>query len=279
MQIGLSSLAAASCVYFPDVDVYRGFEIIAGSGVSHIEYSDQTRPSYLDSPQSELESIRRHAADLGLTLWSAHSPCGATSLSTSDQAERERSIAVHERCLDGLAALGISHFVVHQIDGGEDETKDERLRLGLDSVFRIRRYAAQYGITLLIENFVFFKPEELLGFLEVTGTEGMGIVIDTGHEWQMGRSPAQAIRLAGDLLVSLHMQDNHGKGSTDEHLPPGYGTTDWPEVMRALSDVAYSGPYMMEVIPHVAPIDGMTPQQVVQTCFENMQAILREAAS
>ncbi len=275
MQIGLSSLAAASRVYFPDVDTYRGLEIIAKQGFTHLEYSDQTQPSYLDTPEAELEKIRAHAAGLGLTLWSAHSPCGATNLSDPDADGRAESIEVHKRCLDGLAVLGVPNFVIHQVGGGDHE-REEQFRLGLDSVFRIRRYARQYGIRLLIENFPFFDPQDLLDFLEVTGPDGMGIVLDTGHEQQMGRDPAEGIRTTGDFLVSLHIHDNQGAGK-DDHLPPTYGTTDWKAVMYALAEVSYGGPFMMEVIPHVPPLTEMSPEEVVRVSYETMVKVIRES--
>ena len=275
MRLGLSSLAAASSIYFPDVDAYAGLEIIAKQGFSHIEYSDQTQPSYLDTPEGELAKIRSHAADLGLTLWSAHSPCGRFDLTADDPAKRQEAIEAHRRSLDGLAVLGIPHFVIHQVGGGNMD-KSEKVKLGLEAVHDLREHARQYEILLLIENFVAFDAHDLVSFLAQTGDEGIGICIDTGHEWQVGRNPAKAIRVAGDHLVSLHIQDNHGKGSADEHLPPTYGTTDWPEVMKALSEVGYAGPYMMEVIPHVRPASEMTPRQLVRVCYETMSKIVEE---
>lgn len=275
MHLGLSSLAAASRIYFPDVDAFAGLAMIADQGFTHVEYSDQTRPSFLNADDGDLERIRAHADALGLTLWSAHSPCGDYNLTAEDLAKRKEALDAHRRCLDGLAALGIPRFVVHQVGGGS-LSKEEQVKVGVEAVCHLRDHARQYDITLLIENFGSFDPQDLLDFLALTGDEGLGIVIDTGHEWMVGRDPAQAIRVAGERLVSLHIQDNHGEGTGDEHLPPGYGTTDWAAVIDALAEVEYGGPYMMEVIPHVAPITEMTPREVVRVCYESMMKALGE---
>lgn len=272
---GLSSLAAASWVSSPGNDIYRGLEIIARTGFTHVEYSDQSRPSFLDTPQGELERIRAHAESLGLVLWSAHSPCGMVDLADPDPAKRADALDVHRRCLDGLAVLGVPHFVVHQVSGAEKDPQ-ERLRTGLDAVMRLRFAARECGIKLLVENFTFFTPEDLMDFIELAGDDGLGIVLDTGHEWQMGRDPAEGIRTVAPHLCSVHLHDNHGEGSVDEHLPPGMGTTNWPDVLDALDEASYRGPLMMEVIPHMEATRHMTPEHLCQTSFEGLRGFLAE---
>lgn len=274
-RLGLSSLAASSCVSSPGNDVYKGLEIIAQAGFTHVEYSDQSRPSFLDSPDDELERIRACADSLGLVLWSAHSPSAMVDLADPDPAKRAEAFDVHCRCLEGLAALGIPHFVVHQVSTAENDP-EERLRVGLDAVMRLRFVAQDFGIRLLVENFTIFDPEDLLDFVDLAGEDGLGIVLDTGHEWQMGRDPAEGIRMSGPQLRSVHLHDNHGEGSIDEHLPPGMGTTNWPAVLDALDEVGYAGPLMMEVIPHVEATKGMSPEELTNACYENMLRILAE---
>lgn len=274
-RLGLSSLAASSWVSSPGNDVYKGLEIIARAGFTHIEYSDQSRPSFLDSPRDELARIRACADGLGLVLWSAHSPCGMVDLADPDPEKRAEAFDVHCRCLEGLAVLGVPHFVVHQVSAAESDPA-ERLRVGLSSVMRLRFVAKEFGIRLLVENFTIFDPEDLLDFVDLAGEDGLGVVLDTGHEWQMGRDPAEGIRIAAPHLRSVHLHDNHGEGSIDEHLPPGMGTTDWPAVLDALDEVGYAGPLMMEVIPHVDATKGMSPEELTGTCFDNMRRILAE---
>lgn len=278
MQIGLATLAASSRHYSPDSDTYNGLRLIAEAGIRYIEYNDQSVPSYWESDEAELRRIRACAEELGLTLWSAHSPCGDCDLAAAEPPERREALDIHRRCIDGLAVLGIPHFVIHQV-GGAKIDKSEKTKYGAESVAALRPHAQASGVRLLIENFTHFDAHDLLAFLEAIGPDGLGIVLDTGHEHQVGRGVPEAVRLVAPHLVSLHAHDNHGadSGQGDEHLPPGYGTTDWPATIAALRDVEYAGPFMMEVIPHKRPLSEMKPRQVVRACAQAAREVLAHA--
>lgn len=276
MKLGFSSLAAASDAFFPEIDGYRGLDLLAGYGFTHVELSEQTQPSYLTASTQELERFRCHADSLGMTLWSAHSPCISTNLSDPDDAERRRSLEVHIRALEGLAALGVPYFVVHQV-GNEEDSKAEKLRRGLGSVMRLRHEARKVGITLLIENFPYFSPGDLNDFVLMAGDEGLGIVIDIGHEWLAGRDPAQAITGCVEHLRSIHLHDNNGPGAGDDHLPLGHGTLDWPPVFAALEAVSYDGPLMLEVLPLTDPLKGMASEDLVRLCRDTLLGVLTGA--
>jgi sugar phosphate isomerase/epimerase len=276
MNLGFSSLAAASDAFFPEIDGYRGLEMLARYGFTHVELSEQTQPSYLTASAQELERFRRHADGLGMTLWSAHSPCISTNLSAPDEQERQRSLDVHFRALEGLAALGVPYFVVHQV-GNEEDSKAEKLRRGMGSVMRLRHEARKVGITLLIENFPYFGPTDLNDFLLMADPEGLGIVIDIGHEWLAGRDPAQAIIDCVEHLRSIHLHDNYGLEGGDDHLPVGHGTLDWAPVFAALDAVAYDGPLMLEVLPITDPLKDMPAEDLVRLCRETLLGVLTGA--
>lgn len=277
MELGITTLTIASEAFFPELDAYRGFELIAEYGYTHVELSDSTKPSFLDPSEAELAKLRAHADDLGLTLWAAHSPVTWTNLTAPDPDHRAYSIDVHKRCIDGLAALGVRHFVIHPVESGEPEDYDEKLRLGLDAVMRLRAHAKQYDMMLLLENLPFFAPEDLLDMMSLAGPEGLGAVIDIGHEWMKGRDPCDALAMTADHLMSLHIHDNHGKGAADEHLPPTWGTVNWADVIRTLELLDYSGPYIIEVLPITPQVAEMTPQEILTVCRNGMQQVMEVA--
>jgi sugar phosphate isomerase/epimerase len=71
------------------------------------------------------------------------------------------------------------------------------------------------------------------------------LALDTGHA-NLTATVVQETHAAGAWLASTHVHDNNGR--QDAHEPPGHGTIDWPAWGRALDDIAYSGPIMLECI-------------------------------
>jgi sugar phosphate isomerase/epimerase len=248
MHLGIATLAASSDVWFPEATLYEGLPVFAAAGLTYLEYNDQTLPKYKSLTQAEAQDIRRRAEDLGLVLWSSHSFCAESDLSSLDRGQRQAAMDLHLRCVQRLGWLGVRSFVVHQIEGPA-ATVPLRLPYGLESVARLCEAGADCGVRILIENFAQFDCRQVRRFAEQLGSDNLGIVLDIGHAHHTPRSEPDEIATCGDLLLSLHVHDNHGPASGDEHLPPGYGTTDWPPILRALDSVGYTGPFLMEVFP------------------------------
>jgi sugar phosphate isomerase/epimerase len=61
-----------------------------------------------------------------------------------------------------------------------------------------------------------------------------GLLPDTFHMSIEEASPADALRLAGDRVVHVHLGDNN-------RLLPGHGLLDWNEIFTALRDISYQG--------------------------------------
>ena len=54
------------------------------------------------------------------------------------------------------------------------------------------------------------------------------------------------MRDAEVVPLSLHVQDNHGPGSGDEHLLPGDGVIDWKRFLDLLVEIGYRGDLVLE---------------------------------
>ena len=87
-----------------------------------------------------------------------------------------------------------------------------------------------------------------------------GFVLDTGHANIDGDLKDIQDHI-GDHLISLHLNDNDGKG--DSHLAPGEGNVDWATVARILKDGEFQGVVMYEIEPGESSAE------------ERMQATLR----
>ena len=133
--------------------------------------------------------------------------------------------------------------------------------------------AARYGMNIAVEN-MFDKMDPVLGYrrprflarveevLEVVDTlrqtyDNVGVCWDFGHANEMGWNQPQALKMIGDRLIALHVQDNYGV--KDDHLLPYHGTIQWEPVMKTLKDIGYEGVFAYET--HKAAM--RVPEQVL----------------
>lgn len=120
--------------------------------------------------------------------------------------------------------------------------------------------AAKHGMSLAFENMGEFSPlgdmttmEKLLAAID---EPNVGYCLDSGHAWLHGLAPQDMARRMGDRLLETHFHDNRGRQSPgaidprwDEHLPVGFGTTDWRAVVAALDEIGFAGPVTFECGP------------------------------
>ena len=72
-------------------------------------------------------------------------------------------------------------------------------------------------------------------------------MFDSGHAALRGGDPIEALRTMLPLLIHTHLHDNHGE--RDEHLTPGQGIIDWPELLTVLDQGGYTGARLLELAP------------------------------
>lgn len=106
-------------------------------------------------------------------------------------------------------------------------------------------YAASRGVTLAIEPLNRYETslintvEQALDALEPLLGAGVGLALDSYHLNIEERSPAAAIRLAGEHCHVMQVCGN-------DRGPVGPDHTDWPGVLDALDDIGYAGPLTLE---------------------------------
>lgn len=83
------------------------------------------------------------------------------------------------------------------------------------------------------------------------GGDCVGLCLDTGHANIEAQDVPVMIRTLGHALKTVHLNDNYGRIGPiyeDLHLFPGYGSLNWPELLRALREVGFRGAINMEPI-------------------------------
>jgi len=145
----------------------------------------------------------------------------------------------------------------------EDVSLDACLPFDVAVLRPVVQRAAELGVRLSLENgWNLDQMQYVLRLIEALDVENVGICVDTGHAALGDLGPVRAVRLAGERLVSTHLQDNYGQ--VDDHLPPGSGEIDWPELFVALREVGYQGVLMLELTDNAAhrPYDQDTEQRL-----------------
>jgi len=235
---------------------------IAGLGWPAIELSTEHLVTLREDPGSpaRTRAFAGVVTQTGLEMSQAHITIHVDVASLED-ARRERDQAIVRRDVEILSALGIRNGVLHPGGGGrlpsaEAATAQNELRVS--ALTDLAACAERAGVRLALENGVHtFGPDGqpawqgtvagVRELIERIGSPALGICLDTGHAILEGWDNAEAVRVAGDLLIALHIADNDGSG--DQHrIPYSYDSkVDWPSVVAALKEIGYQGLFNLEI--------------------------------
>jgi len=203
----------------------------------------------------EAREVGAYARERGLQSWSCHTWRQAVSVpseaSTLSAEELGQQLC---QCVQVCAALGSRVLVIHApLQLGLkllDRDPAELMRFDLAALRPARDRAADLGVELALENGRHLNHfEYVLQLLEMLDAAHVGICVDVGHANLGTLGAARAVRMAGEKLLTTHLHDNHGQ--FDDHLPPGQGAVAWADVFRALSEVRYSRPLILELSDNV----------------------------
>jgi len=100
--------------------------------------------------------------------------------------------------------------------------------------------AADFGITIVVENCEDKDPSERVALAASFDSPAVKVSLDTGHAHYAhgvtGAPPVDAfVRAAGSSLAHVHLQDTDG--FADRHWTIGQGTICWPSVFQALDEL------------------------------------------
>lgn len=235
---------------------------IASIGYAGVELSTEHLEVLRDSPDRDerIPAFGELVEELGIEMDQAHITI-TVDVANPDDERRMRDQDTVLRDLDMLSELGISHGVLHPGGYGQRATVDEVKRqndLRLQAISTLAAAAERSGVRIALENGMRTTgPDGAIAWGgDITGlraliaeinSPALGICLDTGHAILENWDVARAVREAGDLLIATHIADNDGSG--DQHrLPYSYGSkVDWMQVMEALDEIGYAGPFNYEV--------------------------------
>lgn len=234
------------------------------AGIRHVEASGMNiffdKNGEFTKDDREVETIMKSAKEAadqaGINIWSVHMPFSeAMDLSKANENERNRVVEGHLKLLKFLEILEPEIILFHPsyyLDPpGEREVRKNQL---IHSVNELNEKVMAMGAKMVVENMLGPKlmkgkiERPLLRTVEETREiferfpESVGLAIDMNHI----KNPEVLIRQMGHRLMTIHVAD--GTGEAEDHFFPcsGEGKNDWNEILTALEEVNYRGPFVFE---------------------------------
>ncbi|TDF93800.1 sugar phosphate isomerase/epimerase family protein [Paenibacillus piri] len=206
--------------------------------------------------EAELEKIKIAAQHYGVEFSQSHLPylpgnkpypAGSEEETFFDEITRRSLVASH--------VLGVKAAVVHPLTEQVVEEHSEEANLKLNHQFydSIVEEAAKLNVNIAFENMADLNnkrrfgsiAEELITLVDSFNDPHVGICWDIGHGNRVYKNQVRPIRLLGDKIIALHVDDNHG--TTDDHLLPFLGNIDWETIMPLLTEIGYKGDFVYEI--------------------------------
>ncbi|MBR3436556.1 MAG: sugar phosphate isomerase/epimerase [Lachnospiraceae bacterium] len=233
------------------------------------------------------EEIRVYAKEQGLALSQSHAPFKFRF--GMEMSENEYEFYRIVRSMEIAAAMEIPAIVVHSIMLDEDACGPEYNACMLDYNERyynaLLPYAERFGIRIAVENLTGRRPPENLPTTENLGTPELFRemqdrlrspficgCLDIGHANMTTKDAPGFIRSCKGYVQYIHTHDNDGfhdnhqlpalsyyldLGRGGPNVPkssrkPGeYFTIPWDEVLSALREIGYDGPFNLELIRYL----------------------------
>jgi D-psicose/D-tagatose/L-ribulose 3-epimerase len=161
----------------------------------------------------------------------------------------EKAIDLMKRAIDKVAEMngdflgGVLQGAINTFTGAP-RTEDENIIL--QQVYtEATRYAKDRNITIAIEpvnryeTYVFTACDEVIEMVDCVGAENMGVHLDTFHMNIEEAGFYSPVINAGKRLKHLHITES-------DRGMPGEGNVHWDDLFKALSEINYQGPLVLE---------------------------------
>lgn len=165
-----------------------------------------------------------------------------------------------KREIEATAILGSKYIVIHPINIAVlKKNKQLDFERNMTEFAKLTSTLKEFGVKNAIEDMFTWDdqyrcnvttgcstPDDMVKYIDgLNDRDAFCACLDTGHMLIHRISPADAVRTLGDRLEVLHVHENNGH--TDQHLPIGFGITDWEDFMKALKEVNYKGVFSLEL--------------------------------
>ena len=164
---------------------------------------------------------------------------------------RENGMNYLRACIDACKTLGATNLVgplYSAVGRTWQQTPDDRakdLDVLVENLCVLATYAGDRGVVLCVEPLNRFETSfinlatQVVEVVDRVNHPACQIMLDTFHMNIEEKSLGDAIRTAGPRLKQVHTCEN-------DRGTPGSGNVTWGEVAKALKDINYDGPVVIE---------------------------------
>jgi len=192
---------------------------------------------------------------------------------------RENGMIYIRHCIDAAHTMGITNIVgpiysaVGRVWQQPPNERAEDIDLLVKNLGELSAYAADNGVVLCIEPLNRFETSfinlasQAVEVIDRVNSPACKIMLDTFHMNIEEKSLGDAIRLTGLRLAHFHACEN-------DRGAPGSGNVTWPEVAKALKDIHYDGPVVIESF--TSKVKSIARAAAIWRSFEPSQDALAE---
>ena len=197
--------------------------------------------------------LRKRIDDAGLVVYSVHPMSNQfeAQLFSIHPRQKADAFSMYRDALNAGRILGATHYVMHgspHLGGTAKNLEMERIT----PVFReLLDVAAEYGITLCLENVswcFFHTPAFGAELRQRLGDRRLKFVLDIKQAVRSGEDPFAFVEAVGEDLANWHLCDYAFDGTGKLSLKmPGQGQCDFFALGKAMAAKGYNGPAFIEV--------------------------------
>ena len=211
-----------------------------------------------DGWKDAVKDLKTVANELGMTFVQAHSQ-GGNALS-DDKSHVDFLVNATIRSIEICEILGIKNTVVHAgFKAGV--SKEQWFKKNKEFYGKLLPTAKRCGVNVLCENstaknmgnmYYTNSGKDMREFIDYVNDCNFHGCWDTGHANCEGPQ-YDDIHALGKELYAIHYNDN--RAEKDEHIAPYFGTLNHDEVMHALIEIGFNGPFTLECDSSLRPFN------------------------
>ena len=219
-----------------DAPIEKRFELIKSLGFEGVEFNS---PSSVNREEA-VAAKKKTGVEIHGVIDSVH---WEQRLSDPNPEVRAKGQAALRTAIDDAKFYGASTvlLVPGRVADPTSENFDQCWKRSTTEVTKVIPQAQEAGVKIAIEtvwNEFITKPEQLIKYVDQFDTPTVGAYFDISNMIKYGVPPAQWIRMLGKRLLKFDFKGYHLKNGW---VDIGEGSEDWPEVLKALAEVGYSG--------------------------------------
>lgn len=117
--------------------------------------------------------------------------------------------------------------------------RHEFMKICADNLDAAAEAGKKLGVKIAIENVHIFDSDITLmsDLLSEVTSENVGFCLDSGHAHYKAAPVMDWMEKFQGCLFTTHFHDN--RGISDEHMPPGFGTIPWLDIISGLRKIGY----------------------------------------